>query len=383
MRHQVARWLAALTCLAFLLTGAVPAEAAKHKKSWPSKKSGKSRHKKSPSAPKAGAKAAPAEEDDDEGEEETAQGGDSGGGDDEKADPPFKPKKVAKSSDEDEDEDGEKSSSDSDDDDGGSTVVRRKQRKVAMESDGTAPIALEIMAGPRIVNRSFRFNEPLSDAAEYKLPRGAAPFIDAAIYPLAFAGRGVMANIGIVGRYERLVGTSTVTKDPSGATASTTTTTAQQYEVGLRGRIPLDVHEVGLTGTYGQQSFMPATKSPPPSTMAIPNVVYSFVGLGADARLRFGGIVTLGAHLGTRLVTDTGSLGKTWFKKTTTTAVDAGLSLAVRVAPMFEVVAGGDFVRYGFAFNPKPSDNLAFVAGGAVDQYISGYLALRVSLNGG
>jgi hypothetical protein len=372
-----------MTCLAFLLVGAPSAEAAKHKKSWPSKKSGKSKHKKSPSAPKPGAKAAPAEEDDDEGEEETAQG-DSGGGDEEKADPPFKPKKVAKASDsDDEDEDGEKSSSGDGDDEGGSTVVRRKQRKVAMDSDGSAPIALEIMAGPRLVNRSFKFNEPLGDAAEYKLPRGAAPFIDAAIYPLAFAGRGVMANIGIVGRYERLVGTSTVIKDPAGMTSMTTSTTAQQYEVGLRGRIPLDVHEVGLTGTYGQQSFMPATKSPPPSTMAIPNVVYTFVGLGADARLRFGGIVTLGAHLGTRLVTDTGSLGKTWFKKTTTTAVDAGLSLAVRVAPMFEVVAGGDFVRYGFAFNPKPADNLAFVAGGAVDQYISGYLALRVSLNGG
>jgi hypothetical protein len=378
--------LAALTCLAFLLAGAVPAEAAKHKKSWPSKKSGKSRHKKSPSAPKAGAKAVPAEEDDDDGEEETAQGGDSGG-EEEKADPPFKPKKVAKASDrneEDEDEDSEKSSSsDSDDDDGGSTVVRRKQRKVAMESDGSAPIALELMAGPRMINRSFQFNEPLGQASEYKLPRGAAPFIDAAIYPLAFAGRGALANIGIVGRYERLVGTSTVTKDPSGATASTTTTSAQQYEVGLRGRIPLDVHEVGITGTYGQQSFMPATKSPPPSASAIPNVIYTFIGLGADARLRFGGIVTLGAHVGTRLVTDTGPLGKTWFKKTTTTAVDAGLSLAVRVAPMFEVVAGGDFVRYGFAFNPKATDNLAFVAGGAVDQYISGYLALRVSLNGG
>lgn len=383
MRHQVARWLAALTCLAFLLAGAVPAEAAKHKKSWPSKKSGKPKHKKSPSAPKAGAKAAPAEEDDDEGEEETAQG-DSGGGDDEKADPPFKPKKVAKSSDkDDDDDDDEKSSSGDSDDDEGTTVVRRKPRKVAMESDGSAPIALEIMAGPRMINRSFQFNEPLGQASEYKLPRGAAPFIDAAIYPLAFAGRGVMANIGIVGRYERLVGTSTVTKDSSGATSGTTTTNAQQFEVGLRGRVPLAEHEVGLTGTYGQQSFLPATKSPPPSATAIPNVIYTFVGLGADTRLRFGGIVTLGAHVGTRLVTDTGPLGKTWFKKTTTTAVDAGLSLAVRVAPMFEVVAGGDFVRYGFAFNPKPTDNLAFVAGGAVDQYLSGYLALRVSLNGG
>jgi hypothetical protein len=49
---------------------------------------------------------------------------------------------------------------------------------------------------------------------------------------------------------------------------------------------------------------------------------------------------------------------------------------------MFTVVGGGELIRYGFDFNPV-STNAAFVAGGAVDQYISGYLALRVSFSGG
>jgi hypothetical protein len=381
-----------MTCLAFLLVGAPSAEAAKHKKSWPSKKSGKSHHKKSAPA-KSGAKPAPVDtSDDDEGEDE----GDSEsaqGESEEKTAPPFKAKKVAKSSDEDEDEDSSSgSSSDDSDDEGGSTVIRRKPKKVAIEGGDGAPVAIELMAGPRLVNRSFKFNEALADAdpgadaAEYKLPRGAAIYLDGAIYPLAYAFRnGVLPNIGIVGRFERLVGTSTVTKDPAGNTVSTTTTTAQQFEAGLRGRIPLGDHEVGLVGTYGQQVFWPASKDPGPSQMTIPNVHYTFIGLGADARLRFGP-VTIGAHAGTRIVTDTGTLGRTWFKRTTANAVDAGLSLAVRVAPMFDVVVGGDIVRYGFAFNarpadPRPADN--FVAGGAVDQYLSGYLALRVSLTGG
>jgi hypothetical protein len=378
--------LAALTCLAFLLTGAVPAEAAKHKKSWPSKKSGKSRHKKSPSpaSSKSGAPAPADDGDDDSGEGESAQ---AGGGDEDEADAPaFKPKKVAKSSNDndDEDEDSGSSSSSGDGDDDGSPVVRKKARKVAMEGDESAPIALELAAGPRVVNRSFQFNDALAQASEYKLPYGAAPFLDAAIYPLAFAGRGALANIGVIGRYERLVGTSTVSKDPNGGPSTTTTTTAQQFEVGARGRIPLDVHEVGVAVTYGSHVFLPASKDPGPSATSIPNVRYTFIGAGADTRLRFG-IVTVGAHLGTRVVTETGPLNTTWFKKTTkpALALDAGLSLAVRVAPMFEVVGGVDFLRYGFAFNPKPADNLTFVAGGAVDQYISGFLALRVSITGG
>ena len=49
---------------------------------------------------------------------------------------------------------------------------------------------------------------------------------------------------------------------------------------------------------------------------------------------------------------------------------------------MFSIVAGVDFLRYAFNFNPVPTTN-AVVAGGAVDQYISGYLALRVSISGG
>jgi hypothetical protein len=376
--------LASLICLAFLLTGA-QADAAKRKKSWPSKKSHKTQHKKSAPAggSKSGAKA-PAPADDDEEEESASAQGESGGQDEDKADaPPFKAKKVAKSNDEDEDEDDDKGSSSDEGDDDGAPVVRKKARKqVAMDDDSGAPIAFELAAGPRGVSRSFDFNEPLGAAAAYKLPLGAAPFLDAAIYPLAFAGGGVLANIGLIGRYERLIGTSTVAGKGT-ADEQTTTTSAQQYEVGARARIPLGESEVGLSGTYGQHNFFVSSTSPNPGPTTVPNVSYSFAGFGADGRLRLG-IVTLGAHVGTRLVFDTGSLGAKWFKKTTTSSVVAGASLAVRIAPKFEVVGGADIIRYGMDFNLKASDTPPpFVAGGAVDQYLSFWAALRVSITGG
>src|SRR6476619_1466325 len=111
MAHRVARWLAALACLAFLFAGA-PAEAAKHKKGWPSKKAGKA-HKKSPSSPASGKSAAPADDEADE-------------------------------------EDGDSSSSGGDDDSGEGTVVRKKARKTASAEGGAgAPVALQLAAGPR------------------------------------------------------------------------------------------------------------------------------------------------------------------------------------------------------------------------------------------
>jgi hypothetical protein len=118
----------------------------------------------------------------------------------------------------------------------------------------------------------------------------------------------------------------------------------------------------------------------PMATGAIPNVAYKFAGFTADARFHFAEVIELGLHVGTRLVLDTGALGK-WFPKTKTNSINAGLQLGYQVTPLIGVVAGADLVRYGFDFNPVPMNN-ALVAGGAVDQYISGYAALRVTLLG-
>jgi hypothetical protein len=381
-------------CLAFgfgLLGVSAPASAADKKKAWASKKHHKTHHKSSkPKPASAGAAstksggAAPAEEsDDDEGEETAEDQQKAPKTDDAKA-------KPAKSN----GDDGEREASrDSDDkssggdDDGDSSVVRRKAKRPVMEEGGTAPIAFELVAGPSAVHRSFDFNDPLSDHVStatkpygYRLPAGPVPFVNLGLYPAAFATRGLAASFGIVGHYEKLIGTKT-----EGGTFSTL---GQQYEVGLRGRLPLGENEVGLTASYGKHSFHVTETDPGPGMGAVPNVDYTvpnvdytFVGVGADARVRLRP-VEIGLHVGTRFVTDTGALGQTWFTSTKANSINGGLSVAYSLTPLFSVVAGGEFLRYGFNFNPVIQGN-PVVAGGAVDQYISGYLALRVSLSGG
>ena len=390
MSISPARWFVALACLALLMSGAPTGDAwaatkKKPAKSWPSKKKHpQKKHAPAAGAAKGGGAATPAEDAGDDGDE-SAQGDDeaqdnkkpAGGEDAAKA----KPKKVAKGDDKSDDDERDDRGKSDDDDGGDSTVVRKKARRVAEkdEDEAGAPIAFELMAGPRAVHRSFDFYDPLSDHQAvpkpfaYQLPAGPAPFVQLGLYPAGFATRGFAANFGLTGSFEKLVATKT----------NGDSTVGQQFDAGLRFRLPLGASEVGLTGAYGQHTFHVTSADPKPGDPgAIPNVDYKFARVAADARLRFADVIEVGFRLGTRLVLDTGSLGRTWFPNTKTNSIEAGLSFGYQVTPLIGVVAGADFLRYAFDFNPVPLTN-AVVAGGAVDQYISGFLALRLSIAGG
>jgi hypothetical protein len=389
MRAATSRILVILVCLAFglgLLGSSSRAAAAdsNKKKSWPSKKHHKATHHKATTKPaaKAGGTAAPAEEAEDD------EGDDSSESEDK---PEDKPKPKAKTADkkaddkkaDDDDKNDEREASSAkggdDDDEGETSVVRRKAKRPVMEeAGGTAPVALELSAGPRVVHRSFDFNDSLTKPYAYALGAAPAPFLDLGLYPAAFATRGAAASFGLIARYEKIVATKTT--DVNGATFDTL---GQQIELGVRGRLPLGDHELGLTASGGQHTFHVTAKDMGPSGgTSVPNVDYTFAGLDADVRLRPTSQSEIGAHVGTRFVMKTGDLAKEWFNTTKTTSIEAGVSVAYKLTPMFSVVGGADFLRYAFDFNPVNPQS-QFVAGGAVDQYISGFLALRLTVSGG
>jgi hypothetical protein len=363
-----------------------PAAAA----DWSKKKKKKHKAHKA-SKPKAAgggaAAAAPADDDNDDDDDDAPETAAKAKPSDDDAKPKAKKAQAsddkAKSDDDDREASDEKKKGD-DDDDGDGPVVRRKAKKPVMdEGEGGAQVALELTAGPRAIHRSFDFNDPLSAHQPgvrapngYQLRIAPAPFIDLGFYPGAFATRGAGASFGIIARYERIVATQT-----EDANNQMVDTLAQQFEVGLRGRMPVAEHEVGLTASYGKHTFHASPNDPGPALGSqVPNVDYTFAGVDLDGRLRLAP-VELGAHVGTRFVMKTGDLASVWFSTTKTTSIEAGISVAVKLTPIFSVVAGGDIMRYAFDFNPVNPGN-AVVAGGAVDQYISGFLALRVSLSG-
>lgn len=240
------------------------------------------------------------------------------------------------------------------------------------------PAAFEARVGVRALHRSFDYDDPLADhdasaqrPFSSEMPLGPAPFFDVGFYPLRWAGISGALDAGVIGGYERLVATQTNVLDRS------LDTHAQQYHLGLRARLALGEHELGLSAAFGQQRFY--TESlviDGKQGTLVPNVEYSFVRVAVDARLHFGP-VGLGASLGTRFVTDTGPLQADWFPNVGSRVLDLGAFVSYRVWSAGDVLIGVDYTRYSLDFNPVSASS-PVIAGGAVDQYLSGYLGLDV-----
>ncbi len=226
------------------------------------------------------------------------------------------------------------------------------------------PSPLEVLAGVRAFSRNYRYSDDLfRSLRSYKLGAAPAAFIGVRWYPVAHFSGGAASHVGLVGGYER--GFALKSQVEGGEEL---TTKMQQWYAGLRYRIPLGRHEVGAEGSYGRHTFQIEDD---PAAPLVPDVDYGFMRLGLDARVRVDRVL-LGAHFGYRYLLGTGELGSdAWFPGASGGAVDAGLFAGYEFVTGIALVAGFDFRRYFFSLNPEPGDT--FVAGGAVDEYLSGW----------
>jgi len=256
---------------------------------------------------------------------------------------------------------------------------------------------LDITAGLRPTHRTFEFHQTLADVRpkdnfqqlpRYELPLGPALFIDLNWFPLSHMMTGPGEWIGLTGGYEREIATQSIYGEGK-PYQKTLKTDVQAFYVGARFRLPIGEHVLGLTGTYGQHSFHldgdddlvldpDGVKRVHP---LIPDVTYSYVKVGLDGMFRFGDFLA-GARVGRRFVGNTGGLQKVWFPHTKTQSLEAGVTVGYRLVDMLDLVAGVDWLRYAFDFNPLPTNRTSYIAGGAVDEYLSGYLAFRFHLPG-
>jgi predicted Fe-Mo cluster-binding NifX family protein len=251
---------------------------------------------------------------------------------------------------------------------------------------------LDITAGLRPLHRTFAFHQTLADVRpndkywqllKYELPLGPALFIDLNWFPLSHIMSGPAEWIGITGGYEKGFATQSIygegQVDMQGKSLQQTLKTDMQaFYVGGRFRFPIGQHMLGLTGTYGQHSFILTGDEGP--TPLIPDVKYSYVKVGLDGMFRFGDFMA-GARVGKRFVSSTGALQTVWFPHVATQSLEAGVTVGYRLVNMLDLVAGFDWLRYAFDFNPVPL-RPSYVAGGAVDEYLSGYIAFRFHLPG-
>ncbi|MEZ4225499.1 MAG: hypothetical protein R3B13_31390 [Polyangiaceae bacterium] len=235
------------------------------------------------------------------------------------------------------------------------------------------PSPLEIIGGVRAFSRNFRYSDDLFDALRsYKLGAAPAFFVQGRWYPAAHFTGGVPANIGLALGYEQ--GVFLKSKVSGGDELATKMT---EWYAGLRYRVPIEKHEVGVQGTYGKHTF---EVDDDPAAPLVPDVGYSYVRFGIDGRIRVDKIL-LGAQLGYRMLLDTGELqSSAWFPNAGGGGVDAGFMAGYEFITGVALVAGFDFRRYFFSFDPEPGD--PYIAGGAVDEYLSGWGGVRIRLPG-
>ncbi len=221
-----------------------------------------------------------------------------------------------------------------------------------------------------------------SQLSDYHLPLQPGGFLSLELYPIAFFSDGFLSNVGLTFQYHQGLTTksSYTRKNPVTMVNETQEfdNVHSQWAAGARIRFPFDTSEIGAQFAYGVHKFFLSGDENSP---IIPDVKYGFVKLAVDGTVSLGK-VSLGARVGVRMLGSLGELESLWFPGATGTGLDAGLMGVYSLSDSLGIALGVDIYRYGFDFNAIPANNVV-VAGGAVDQYLSGWLGIRWQLGGG
>jgi hypothetical protein len=243
---------------------------------------------------------------------------------------------------------------------------------------------LEAIVGVRAYNRKFNYTRtPDASLHSYELGVGPAAIGTVRVYPAAFFTDNSWSHLGIEARYEFGIATTTEFPRADGSIASLSTASSE-FEVGLRGRLPLARHELGLFGLFGAHAFsLKGDENPNGDPYAlVPDVNYKFLRIGVDARFAISKLV-VGGHFAPRFLLSMNEIDKArvWFPGASGSGLDFGIFGGWHLLPWLSAVGGLDVVRYGFDFNAIPADNRV-VAGGATDTYVSLWLGAMFSLEG-
>lgn len=228
--------------------------------------------------------------------------------------------------------------------------------------------ALDVNVGMRWVSRLFSYHQDLfGELRDYTL--AAAPMLTAGVewYPGAHFTRKAGALFGLVASGAYVFAVSS--QDSLGTQYGTT---AFSFDVGIRGRLLLGPHELGVQVTYGQQRFALDNRGgggPMMGDPGVPAVAYQHIRPGMNARIALG--ERFGLHVGASglVVLSAGEITEQYFSRASVYGLEAQLGFSVKLSAGLEVRAVAEARRYIFAMSPMVQDR--WVAGGALDHYLN------------
>jgi hypothetical protein len=194
------------------------------------------------------------------------------------------------------------------------------------------------------------------------------------IYPAASQNIPVAKDIGLVARASDSLVFESQTNDGKQSAKGKMT----RYAVGVRGRIPTgpgaDSPLFGLEATYGAWKF--DFSGDDQVVTELPAVDYKYIRAGADGRVPFGPAAVF-FGVGYMNVMSSGNFGK-MFPHATIGGIDAKVGGSYGLTQWLEARASFAYTRIFSSFKPTPDDAAAGypIAGGALDQYFVGNMAL-------
>lgn len=238
--------------------------------------------------------------------------------------------------------------------------------------------ALDINFGARFGTRNFAYNDPLPGLRKYGMSLSPNLRLQLRWYPVAHFSGGWMSNIGLDLRGEMLVGVTS--KNRAGQKFETS---AHSIGVGVRGRLPFRTLELGAVLGYGVHAFsLEGTSKADPD---VPDAGYGFLRAGLDMRWAFFEPLYLGVQAAYLLGLSHGEIeSRQWFPHTSGDGVEADIAFGMSFSKILGVEAAFSLQRYFMSFDPQPRDpgvrGPGRVAGGAIDQYVSGRVAMVLRL---
>ena len=249
---------------------------------------------------------------------------------------------------------------------------RRVPRRSPIAGGGgpvRVPHLLEASFGPRTIGRTLTFTDNVSGAPGYSLPMATAIGGELTLFPGARLG-GVLSYLGLAAAWETSVAART--RGADGEQRHPTRYLA--YRVGARGFVPLGQSSLRVGLDQGQQRF---DLDLPQASMS-PDVNYRFLRPSVEGRIHLDDFsVALG--LSYLHVLAAGGLGDAGhFPRAKVRGVEGVARVAYAVASDLEVDLGAELRRFAFTMNVRQGD--PFIAGGAVDDYLSAALRLTYRL---
>jgi len=265
---------------------------------------------------------------------------------------------------------------------------------------------LRLLVGTRLINRSFRYTDSLSDISSLPFrepmdyPRFTLPMPRAELhwYPAGHFTQKWLSQFGIVGGFEMAFGAKlSFDGDGDGVAETPVNESHTLWYAGGRGRIPIGNVAIGLQVDYAEHRLSLSGDQDPnnPALPLFPDVAYRQVELGADFEWRMQQLI-VGMHGSYNIMLGVGLIGQDvnpdpaiptpWFPGTTGTAVDFGAYAGWRLSPVFDILIGLDMRAYGLDFGRIPPETIEddvfdyVIAGGATDRFMSAWLALAIKL---